>query len=166
MWDLITCIESLSLGIIIFSLIVYVSCVRKVTVFIVVISSVVVLDIFQQWYRSELKKLFYLEDYLFEINTAWYLGFSITNTIFIVIVVWCLSRGNLLRDRVSEFVIIAYLFMTALQIIRYLDKTVFDTDLVGFIYRTSITTTNVVLSLVILVYVLRVLTKTVFKRRI
>jgi hypothetical protein len=166
MWDLITCIESLSLGIIIFSLIVYVSCVRKVTAFIVVISSVVILDIFQQWYRSELKKLFYLEDYLFEINTAWYLGFSITNTIFIVIVVWCLSRGNLLRDRVSEFVIIAYLFMTALQIIRYLDKTVFDTDLVGFIYRTSITTTNVVLSLVILVYVLRVLTKTVFKRRI
>jgi hypothetical protein len=166
MWDLITCIESLSLGIIIFSLIVYVSCVRKVTAFIVIISSVVILDIFQQWYRSELKKLFYLEDYLFEINTAWYLGFSITNTIFIVIVVWCLSRGNLLRDRVSEFVIIAYLFMTALQIIRYLDKTVFDTDLVGFIYRTSITTTNVVLSLVILVYVLRVLTKTVFKRRI
>lgn len=165
MWDLITQIESFSLGIIILSLIIYIACVRKVTAFLIIISSAVVLDGFQQWFRLELQKTFHLTDYLFEINTAWYLGFALTNTIFIVFVVWLLSRANLLRDRVSEFVLIAYMFMTALQIVRYLDKVVFDLDLVGFFYRTSITTTNVVLSLIILMYSLKVLTRSILKRK-
>lgn len=165
MWDLITGVERFSLSLVILALIIYLLCVRKVTAFAIIVSSSIVLDFIQQWMRLKLQSLFHLTEYLFEINTAWYLGFALTNTLFVVLMMQVMKRVNLLRDRVSEFLIICYMFMTALQIIRYVDKLILNTDLIGFIYKTSITTTNVVVAIVVLLYSLKLATKILMEKR-
>jgi hypothetical protein len=164
MWDLITGIERISLSLVILALIIYLLSVRKVTAFAIIVSSSIVLDFIQQWIRFELKNLFHLTDYLFQINAAWYLGFALTNTIFIVLMIQVFKRVNLLRDTASEFLIICYMFMTALQVFRFLDRIVFDTDLIGFIYKCSITTTNVVVAIVVLLYSFQAALKVTFKK--
>jgi hypothetical protein len=137
--------------------IIYCVCTRKVTQFVLVSFGLVLLGVAHQVIRFALKETFQFEEYLDVINLLWYTSFALTDLVFVSLVVYFSNTKRLLKDRVSNIVLLGYMAMAAIQLVRYTERTSFGSDVFLFVYTTCIPVINVCITLIILGFVLKVL---------
>jgi hypothetical protein len=137
--------------------IIYCVCTRKVTQFVLVSFGVVLLGVAHQVIRFLLKKTFQFEEYLDVINLLWYTSFALTDLVFVSLVIYFSNIKRLLKDRVSNIVLLGYMVMAAIQLARYIERTYFNSDVLLSVYTGFIPIINVCITLIILGFVLKVL---------
>ncbi|MGJ8680484.1 hypothetical protein [Paraglaciecola sp.] len=113
----------------------------------------VVLQIFHVWYEVFLLET--LSESLSKnaIRTLWYMGFGLTDFLFIIITIFCCLKMNLPRDKASSFILISYGLLGATQMIRYADRVLLQSDLFGFIYKHLIPTFNLGITITVIIFV-------------
>lgn len=155
MWEYIDFIAHFTLGLNILAFSIYCVCVRRVTAFTYVVGMIILLNLFHQWLRFAISGFFHYEDYLYFVNLAWYLSFALTDLAVIYVCLNYIIKKELLRDRASDFVLFCYLFMALLQIVRFFDRIVIETDMLGFVYSKGILLGNAFASIAMLLFAFR-----------
>jgi hypothetical protein len=87
------------------------------------------------------------------VRAAWYLGFSSTYLVHIVACAFYCSKKRLIRDRSSSIILIAFLIAAVIQVSRYIDRFVFETDVLGGLYTNGIPAINSICTIVTVLYV-------------
>lgn len=72
----------------------------------------------------------------------WYPGFSITDSLLVVFVLAICKRKSLKIDKISRLIILSYVILSAVQMMRYLDRIILSLDVTGEVYRVIIPTIN------------------------
>lgn len=95
------------------------------------------------------------------VRTLWYLGFSVSDFLFVILSVWLCNLLNLERDKVCNFILVTYLVLGFIQASRYLDRIIFGTDYLGLIYNNGIPALNLAISTAAIFYLLNVIGRAV-----
>ena len=87
------------------------------------------------------------------IRVAWYLGFSATYLIHVVGCALYCSAKKMVRDKSSSIILLAFFVAAILQLSRYVDRFIFETNLIGPLYTNGIPAINSICTIVIIMYV-------------
>jgi hypothetical protein len=87
------------------------------------------------------------------IRAAWYLGFSATYLIHIVVCSLYCSAKSLVRDKSSSIILIAFFVAAILQVFRYIDRLILETNVLGPLYTNGIPAINSICTISIVMYV-------------
>ncbi|WP_034898897.1 hypothetical protein [Paraglaciecola psychrophila] len=87
------------------------------------------------------------------IRAAWYLGFSSTYLIHIVVCTLYCNAKNLVRDKSSTIILISFFIAAILQVLRYIDRLILETNVLGPLYTNGIPAINSICTIVIVMYV-------------
>lgn len=75
-------------------------------------------------------------------SAIWYLGFALTDFLFVVVTVLVCRKYSLKRDSLSVFILIAFFMMGFIQVTRYCDRYIIQTNALGDFYTYSILILN------------------------
>lgn len=135
------------------ALLVYVLVVRQITVFSFVLVGVMVIEVLHQGISFYLQS-FYGDPSVVEIVFAsWYLGYAATDFLFYGLTMHLARTYRFPLDPISNVVMKAFLIMGVMQIVRYVERLITDSDLMGAIYSNSIVLINMIISIMLLGYV-------------
>lgn len=75
----------------------------------------------------------------------WYLGFAITDFVFVIGTILFCEKLQLKKDFISSTVLFCFAFLGLIQIVRYVERYVLeiDSDLMGWVYTNSIVMVNI-----------------------
>ncbi|QJR79643.1 hypothetical protein CA267_001930 [Alteromonas pelagimontana] len=149
-------IEDYSLALMALAFISYTVSVGKVTAFNLTLFFAVVLHLLHQYIARTLLPLYDEVDFKQFLYYFWYLSFAVTDVVFVLASLACIRKFKLLRDRVSNFLLICYLGMAAIQVLRLIDREL-DIDALGAVYSNSIILTNIVVTIAVILMAVRVL---------
>lgn len=85
-------------------------------------------------------------------SLIWYLGFSVTDFIFVTLTIYACRRFSLRRDALSDFILFAFFVIGFVQIIRYTDRYILGFDVTGDFYRYLILTLNLMTTIGVCLY--------------
>ncbi|WP_100642979.1 hypothetical protein [Alteromonas facilis] len=88
------------------------------------------------------------------VRNLWYIGFAISDMVFVAIVALIAHFQNLKFDFTSKILAFSFLGMAWIQLFRYVDRIVIETDMLGEFYRASIPAINISVTIVIVVFTL------------
>ena len=88
------------------------------------------------------------------IGGLWYAGFAISDFAYVCITVILCNKLKLALDKTCNFILVTYLAFGFIQMLRYGDRYVFITDLLGWVYTNIIPALNLGISASIVSYVL------------
>jgi hypothetical protein len=87
------------------------------------------------------------------IRAVWYLGFSATYLLHVVSCAWYCNKKKLARDKSSTIILVGFTIAATLQFLRYIDRVVIETDVLGILYTSGIPAINSICTIVIILYV-------------
>lgn len=102
-------------------------------------------DLMMKWYDQGYEQLVY---------HAWYLFFAATDFAFCFVAYTLVDRFKLEMQKVSRVVIFSFLTLGIVQVLRYADRIVLETDYFGWLYTASIPAINSGVTISVLVYAL------------
>lgn len=73
----------------------------------------------------------------------WYFGFAVTDFIYVLLVYKIHDKLNLKADKVSRFILTGFIVLGLIQVARYIDRIVIDTNYLAEFYQVSIPAINV-----------------------
>jgi hypothetical protein len=121
--------------------------------FVSILLLVVVLQLLHMWYEpylmDNLAKKMSKED----IRTLWYMGFAVTDFLLVYLSVTYCSIKNMVRDKVSNIILINIALLGVIQMVRFADRVLIGTDLLGEIYKIAIPTLNFSITFMGIAYV-------------
>ena len=88
------------------------------------------------------------------VYNIWYLGAAYTDALLIILVIYICKKKALAIDTVSRMILLSYFCLGAMQIARYLDRIIIESDILGSLYSIIVPTINVGITLLVCVYVL------------
>jgi hypothetical protein len=83
----------------------------------------------------------------------WYLGFALTDTVFVVVSIMLYHKFSLRLDWASRCIMTIYSVMAGLQLIRFVDRAFKDTAFIETLYQNGIPLLNLLVVLITFVYV-------------
>jgi hypothetical protein len=121
--------------------------------FVSILLLAVALQLLHMWYQP------YLMDNLAKklskenIRTLWYMGFAVTDFLFVWLAVSYCNIKNMVRDKVSNFILIEVAVLGVIQMVRYADRVLIGSDVLGGFYKVAIPTLNFSLTFMAISYV-------------
>lgn len=116
----------------------YIFIVRRLTAFSFVILGVLLLDFLHTGYGIFLTSFFHEPTSKTFAFYAWYIGFAITDFLFVwIISAWCRNAG-LKLDIASKVILSIYAVLGFLQIFRLMERMLVNSDLMGYVYSNGI----------------------------
>lgn len=88
------------------------------------------------------------------VYNLWYLGFASTDALFILLTIYISQKKQLVIDSVSRMLMISYFCLGSMQVARYFDRIIIETDWLGNIYSVVIPTINVGITFIVCSYVI------------
>lgn len=76
------------------------------------------------------------------VRHGWYWFFALTDIIAVQISIRLCQKWNLAADRFSTYILYAFLAMACIQVLRWLDRIVLETEMLNAFYETSIPLIN------------------------
>lgn len=123
-------------------LIAYIAIVSRVTSYTVVIAGVILIEFLHQGLYSYLSQPT-AQDYIGKwIYFAWYLGFGLTDLVFVLSVIACCRQLNISIQMISKTILVIFTFLGLLQIARFIEKQYSGTDLLKLLYTQGIPAFN------------------------
>lgn len=129
---------------------------RKSTSFEVIAFATIFLGLSHLAWEYYLTSLFGIEEYKQFVRIGWYLGFAVTYLFHVIFCAWYCKYKNLIRDRASNTILIAFTLASFLQVARYADRNVFNTEIFQGLYTNGIPTINALCTIAILLHVMAV----------
>lgn len=124
------------------ALLLYVFIVRRLTAFSFVIVGVLLLDFLHVGYSIFLSSFSHDPTTKTFVFYAWYIGFAITDFLFVwALAAWCKNSG-LKLDVASKVILAIYAVLGFLQIFRLIERVLVNSDLMSFIYSNGIPILN------------------------
>ena len=121
--------------------------------FVSILLLVVALQLLHMWYQpylmNELSRTLTKDD----VRLLWYMGFAVTDFLFVWLAVIYCSFKDMMRDRVSNFILINVATLGVVQMVRYADRVLIGTDLLGPAYKLAIPALNFSVSFMAIAYV-------------
>lgn len=131
------------------ALLLYVFIVRRLTAFSFVIVGVLLLDFLHVGYSIFLTSFFQDPSSETFVFYAWYLGFAVTDFLFVwLLVSWCKNSG-LQLDIGSKLIIAIYAVLGVLQCFRLIERLIINSELMGFIYTNAIPILNFTIAVIL-----------------
>ncbi len=131
------------------ALLLYVFIVRRLTAFSFVIVGVLILDFLHVGYSIFLTSFFQDPSSETFVFYAWYLGFAITDFLFVwLLVSWCRNSG-LRLDIGSKLILAIYAVLGVLQCFRLVERLIVNSDLMRFVYTNGIPILNIAIAVIL-----------------
>jgi hypothetical protein len=83
------------------------------------------------------------------VRNLWYLGFAYTHAFLVLLVLVICRRKALVIDRISKLVLTSCVALALLQIARYIDRVINNTDYLGLIYSVMLPSLNIAITTLI-----------------
>jgi hypothetical protein len=121
--------------------------------FVSILLLAVALQLLHMWYQP------YLMDNLAkrlsnqDIRTLWYMGFAVTDFLLVWLAVSYCNIKNMVRDRASNFILINIAVLGCVQMVRYADRVLIGSDVLGAFYKAAIPTLNFSVTFIAIAYV-------------
>jgi hypothetical protein len=87
------------------------------------------------------------------VYNGWYLGFAYTDAMLVILAVYICRKKALFIDSASRMIMISYFCLGVIQVIRYLDRIILESDSLGEIYGILVPTINIGVTLLSCTYV-------------
>jgi hypothetical protein len=84
------------------------------------------------------------------VGALWYLGFASSDWALIFLILWSVKKFSLSKCYCTDTILFAYAFMGIMQISRYCDRYILETDVLGFLYRNGIPAINSIITIVVI----------------
>lgn len=101
---------------------------------------------------DDLMMVWYDKGYTELVTHAWYLFFATTDFMLVFITYSLIDKYKIPMQKASALILMAYITLGFVQVIRYADRIVFKTDVLGGLYTSMIPAINGCLTVSILVY--------------
>ena len=124
------------------ALLLYVFIVRRLTAFSFVIVGVLLLDFLHVGYSIFLTSFFQDPSSETLVFYSWYLGFALTDFLFVWLLVRLCKGSGLHLDIASKFILAIYAILGALQLLRLVERLLVNSDLMKLIYSNGIPVLN------------------------
>lgn len=113
---------------------------------------IVVLQLFHMWYEGYLLNTLANELGKKDVRTLWYMGFAVTDFLFIWLAVSYCSIKNMVRDKASNFILISIGALGVVQMVRYADRVLIGSDVLGGVYKIAVPTLNFSITFLAIAY--------------
>jgi hypothetical protein len=121
--------------------------------FVSILLLAVALQLLHMWYQpylmNELSKILSKD----EVRLLWYMGFAVTDFLFVWLAVSYCNIKNMVRDRASNFILITVAALGVIQMVRYADRVLIATNIFGGIYKVAIPALNFSVTFIVIAYV-------------
>ena len=88
------------------------------------------------------------------VRNIWYIGFAISDMVLVAIVALIARAQKLKFDFASNILAFSFISMAWVQLVRYVDHIMIETDVLGQFYSASIPTIHIMVTIVIVVFTL------------
>jgi hypothetical protein len=153
LFELLDLIQRYSLCISVVSLLVYLVVIAKRDAFVIALSASCVLSIFHQYLDYTLMKMAESEANIEFVRNAWYMSFALSDFMYVFVVYYITDKLNLKQCKVTTFILTSYIVMGFIQLFRYADRILMETDLLGGVYQHMIPTINIAMLVAISYFV-------------
>jgi hypothetical protein len=123
------------------------------TAFVAILLFIIILQLLHMWFEGYLLNI--LADTLEkkDVRTLWYMGFAVTDFLFVWVAISYCNLKELLRDKSSNFILLSTCVLGVVQMLRYADRVLINTDVLGDFYSLSIPTLNLGITFAAITYV-------------
>lgn len=135
----------------------YILCNRKTSAFLYCLLAVLLFTFFQYLLEKELLNLAKKPQFEQLVYNAWYIGFAYLDAVFVILVVYVCKKKSLAIGNITRMILISYVTLGCMQIARYLDRIILETDKLGELYSIVVPTINISVTLLVCGYSLYVL---------
>lgn len=90
------------------------------------------------------------------VYNAWYLGFAYTDAMFVIAVIYICQRKQFEIDNITRMILISYVVLGSVQVARYFDRIILETNAIGELYSLVVPTIYVSNTLLVCAYVIYV----------
>jgi len=87
------------------------------------------------------------------VYNGWYLGYAYTDALLVILAIYLCKTRALIIDSVSRMIMISYFCLGMVQLIRYFDRVILESDKLGDVYSIIVPTINVSVTVLVCVYV-------------
>ncbi|MEW9796582.1 hypothetical protein [Alteromonas sp. CYL-A6] len=156
---MIEIIETASLSTLLYvaALIAYSLTVKRITAFSFVLVGLLMLEGLHMGGQFLMASYYNEPAYTTIIYYSWYLFFAVTDFLYIGLTVLFCRKAGLAIDRVSYLLLSLYAFMGGLQVVRLIERTWVDTQIMEWFYTNSIPFINIVIGIILLAFVSKVI---------
>ena len=137
-------------------LLAYLFLVSRKTAFAIVLLFACVLGVLHIFWEMFLFKLLHINELRPIVASLWYVGFAATDFVYVMLAVSFCNKMNLTRDLICNFILFTYLVLGILQVLRYLDRIIIQTDVLGVLYKNLIPSLNLAVSTAAIFYLIKV----------
>lgn len=116
---------------------------RTADTFVYLCVGVLVLTPIHIVYEKQLLELATNPDYRALVRNIWYIGYALTDVLLVVSVVYIAKKEKLKFDYASRLMAISFLALATVQVVRYIDRIILETDVLGAAYSIAIPTINI-----------------------
>ncbi len=152
LYNLLDLIQQYEWSISVLMLLIYTAIVRKLTSFNVLLILLLFLTYLQFYWDVTISKHFGREDISDLITALWYLGFGISDFIFVVLSCFIIRKNHLETNTPIRMIIYSYIALGVVQVITYLERFIFSTKNLYYFYEYAIPTVNASVTVIIFVY--------------
>jgi hypothetical protein len=127
----------------------YIFYTRKTSAFFYCTLAVILFTFIQ--YHLEKELLILAQNPQFEqlVYNAWYLGFAYIDAVFVILLIYVCKKQSLPVDNITRMILLSYVTLGCMQIARYVDRIIMESDSLGELYRIVIPTINISVTLLI-----------------
>ena len=142
-------IQTFGLYMQVFACIAYIFYTRKISAFFYCAIAVILFTFIQYHLEKELLILAQNPNFEQVVYNAWYLGFAYLDAVFVILVIYICRKSALPIDNVTRMILLSYFTLGFMQIARYVDRIIMESNSLGEIYSIVIPTINISVTLLI-----------------
>jgi hypothetical protein len=153
LYTLLDLIQSNCLAIVLISTLAYLIVIMKRDGFLVIIIMSCILSALHQFYDAALLSYAQKEENRELVRDLWYLGFASSNFMFVFIFYKVIDKLLIPHSAITCFFINCHVSLGFIQLIRYADRVLLKTDLLGNAYQLAIPAINLSMVIITMIYV-------------
>ena len=150
-------IQTFGLYMQVFACIAYILYTRKTSAFFYCLIAIILFTGIQYVLEKELLSLAQNPNYEQLVYNAWYLGFAYADALFVISVIFVCRKNAFLIDNTTRMILISYVTLGAMQVARYFDRIILETNSLGEMYSIVVPTINLSVTLLVCANVIFVL---------
>lgn len=131
--------------------------VRKKTGFLIVLSLSCLLGFSQVGWEIYLTQLKNDGIDIGLIRNLWYMGFALSDFIFVAVCIWMCDKWRLPLDKVSNYILVTFIVLGFAQAVRYFDRLIIETDQLGWLYSQIVPALNLGVSVAVVWFTTRII---------
>jgi len=150
-------IQTFGLYMQIFACIAYILYTRKASAFFYCVLAIIIFTGIQYLLEKELLNLAKNPEYEQLVYNAWYLGFAYADAVFVIAVLYVCKKQSLEIGNITRMILISYVALGVMQIARYFDRIILETNSLGELYSVVVPTINISVTLLVCGWIIYVL---------